>query len=38
MGWGPVDWSFVKELKEQLAREGEEKRREAEKQSKADRD
>ena len=31
MGWGP-NWSFV-ELEEQLAREGEEKRKEAEKQS-----
>ena len=38
MGWGPINWSFVKELEEQLAREREEKRKEAEKQSKKDKD
>ena len=38
MGWGTFDWSFVKELQEQLAREREEKLKEAEKQLKKDKE
>ncbi len=33
MGWGTFDWSFVEKLEEQLAKEKEEKLKEAEKQS-----
>lgn len=37
MGWGPIDWSLVRELEERIAREKaqeEEKRKESEKDSK----